>query len=756
MSLRFVITLFGMLGFCLLSGQSSNPSVSIIPEPLECTVTKDIFVWDQVRLEYDDKFASAAQLLTSYLGSSLPAFEDRAQKVIRFTHANTSLSYEAYRLEINPKEIVIKASHKSGALHAVQTLRQLLPACLESDNCSMQRISLPGVVINDKPAFPYRGLHLDVGRHFFSVDFIKKYIDRMALLKLNTFHWHLTEDQGWRIEIKKYPKLNSIGAYRKETLIDHYNTQPQLFDGKRYGGFYTQEEVKEIVAYATARGITVIPEIEMPGHSQAAIASYPSLGCTGNQVEVATKWGIFEDIYCTKDSTFQFLEDVLDEVMDLFPSTYIHIGGDEAPKSNWKSCSNCQKRIQSENMKDEHELQSYFITRIEKYLNKHGRRIIGWDEILEGGLAPNATVMSWRGMNGAIQAAKEGHPVILTPGSHCYFDHYQSDDPNEPLAIGGYTSLEKVYTFDPIPPELTSEEATYVMGGQANVWTEYMPTSEKVEYMVFPRLLAMSNVLWTYTNRSSYDDFVGDVIHFQKRMDAMGIHYANHLHEIKGEVSGLPGNVLFSLSKKSDQGVIRYTTNGTEPTVSDAIYQDPFVFDRDSVILAKAFVDNIPKGNTFRQRLIQHKGIAQNIEWSAAPHPNYNTGGKEALVNGLPGNDKRFGDKEWLGWWDGKELTLTIDFDKPTQVNQLSTRFFNANGQWIYCPREVSILLDGVPFNKMNISHEKELVVDFIMELNHKEVSNVEIKIVPYGIIEEGKQGAGHNGWLFVDELIIK
>jgi hexosaminidase len=362
----------------------------------------------------------------------------------------------------------------------------------------------------------------------FPVAFIKKYIDALAMLKMNTFHWHLTEDQGWRIEIKKYPKLQEIAAYRKETLMGHYSKKPQRYDGKRYGGFYTQAQIKDIVAYAENRFVTIIPEIEMPGHSQAAIAAYPELGCLGEQAEVATEWGVFEHIYCTKDETFDFLEDVLDEVIALFPSKYIHIGGDEAPKSKWKACKICQQRIKDEGLKDEHELQSYFISRIEKYLNSKGRQIIGWDEILEGGLAPNATVMSWRGTEGAIEAAKQHHNVILTPGSHCYFDYYQSENKDEPLAIGGYIPLEKVYSFNPVPDELSNRQSKYVLGAQGNVWTEYMLNSKHVEYMVFPRILAMSEVDWSTLKNKDYSNFEQRVKYFFKRLDALDINYSKH------------------------------------------------------------------------------------------------------------------------------------------------------------------------------------------------------------------------------------
>ncbi|MDP5092104.1 MAG: beta-N-acetylhexosaminidase, partial [Polaribacter sp.] len=415
---------------------------------------------------------------------------------------------------INKNQIKISAKSSKGAFYAVQSLLQLLPPKTTSKSIAIQCLE-----IKDEPKFVYRGMHLDVSRHFFSVDFIKKYLDLMAMLKMNTFHWHLTDDQGWRIEIKKYPKLQEIAAFRKETLIGHFSDEPQQFDGKKYGGFYTQEQIKEIVSYASERQITVIPEIEMPGHSQAAIAAYPELGCTGKQIEVATKWGVFEDIYCTNENTFKFLEDVIDEVIPLFPGKYIHIGGDEAPKTQWKNCIHCQNLIKKEGLKDEHELQSYFITRMEKYINSKGKLIIGWDEILEGGLAPNATVMSWRGIQGAIDAAKQKHTVVLTPNSHCYFDYYQSDNEAEPLAIGGFLPLEKVYDFNPIPDELSTDESKFVLGVQGNVWTEYLSTPEKVEYMVFPRAIALAEVVWSSSENKNYTDFIHRLEFFNKRLD---------------------------------------------------------------------------------------------------------------------------------------------------------------------------------------------------------------------------------------------
>ena len=484
--------------------------IGIIPKPLFQEINKGVFVLDEnIRFISDTELNEVSDYLKLYIEENYQVTfsPQKESKKIVFTSNDSISNEEGYELKIEENSILIASKNSKGAFYAVQSLLQLMP--IKSNGLA---IAIPCLELQDEPQFKYRGMHLDVGRHFFSVDFIKKYIDLIARLKMNTFHWHLTEDQGWRIEIKKYPKLQEIAAFRNETLVGHYNDQPHQFDGKKYGGFYSQEQIKEVVAYANIRQVTIIPEIEMPGHSQAAIAAYPALGCTGEQVEVATKWGVFDEVYCPKESTFKFLEDVIDEVVVLFPGKYIHIGGDEAPKTNWKKCAHCQKLIKKEGLKDEHGLQSYFIARMEKYINTKGKQIIGWDEILEGGLAPNATVMSWRGTSGAIQAAKEGHDVILTPGSHCYFDHYQSDNENEPLAIGGFLPLEKVYHFNPIPKELSDQEASYVLGAQGNVWTEYMQTEKQVEYMVFPRVVALSEVVWSSPENKNYTDFINRLI----------------------------------------------------------------------------------------------------------------------------------------------------------------------------------------------------------------------------------------------------
>ncbi|WP_412985442.1 beta-N-acetylhexosaminidase [Pontimicrobium sp. IMCC45349] len=761
MTIKKILLFTVFISFLFTCKQENIATVAyqnnIIPKPQNVKLLKGAFIFDDnVYLEFDNTFSISANFLKNYIenGSSIKLNNNKSEKTIKFTKDESITNPEAYKLEINRTKIEIKASSDQGAFYAVQSIRQLLSYEFENGSYKLNITKIPCLTIEDAPQFKYRGMHLDVGRHMYSVEFIKKYIDALAMLKMNTFHWHLTEDQGWRIEIKKYPKLQEIAAYRSETLIGHYSDQPHQFDGKRYGGFYTQEEVKDIVAYAQERHVTVIPEIELPGHSQAAIAAYPGLGCTGKQIEAATKWGVFEDIYCSKESTFEFLEDVLDEVLELFPSKYIHIGGDEAPKSRWKHCDDCQKLIKQKGLKDEHELQSYFISRIETYLNNKGRQIIGWDEILEGGLAPNATVMSWRGMNGAVEAAKQNHNVIMTPTSHCYFDYYQSENESEPTAIGGFLPLEKVYSFNPIPEELTIEESKHVLGVQGNIWTEYMPNEKHVEYMMFPRVLAMSEVGWTQPELKEYHNFSNRVENFHERLDALNINYANHFYEVEGDIIKKDSTIFYKLSAPTQKFDIKFTTNNTEPTTESSTYLTPIQIDSSTTIKAVVF-DGKGKllGNTFTQYINYHKGVGASIKMNVEPNKSYPGSGAYGLINGVSGSDKRFGDKEWLGFW-GDDIEIIIDLGESTNINNIKTRFYNGQGQWIYAPKKITIELDDTLLDYKTNS-KNELITNVEIGVGGQYSRFIKLTIPNYGIIPEGKQGAGNKAWTFIDEIII-
>jgi hexosaminidase len=526
--------LFCFLLLAALSGLSTaETSVSIIPQPAKMELSEGFFEINRTTLiiAADDLQGIAGicqQLLSPAMGYPLTVKIEAAGNfnriLLKCSDSLAALGSEGYQLTVTSTEVRIEALEKAGLFYGNQTLRQLLPADLfgnaPSENTAWR---IPCVKIEDQPRFRWRGMHLDVGRHFMPVEYVKKYIDLIALHKMNIFHWHLTDDQGWRIEIKKYPKLTEIGAWRKETVV---GKNSETYDGKPHGGFYTQDEIRQIVQYAKERYVTIVPEIEMPGHSIAALAAYPELSCTGGPFEVVTHWGVFRHVYCAgNDQVFLFNQDILDEVMELFSSPYIHIGGDECPKENWKSCRKCQERIKAEGLKDENELQSYFIKRIETYLNEHGRRIIGWDEILEGGVAPNATVMSWRGMGGGIAAARANHDVIIASNSHLYFDYYQANPEKEPLSIGGFVPLEKVYSLDPIPAELTQEQAKHILGVQAQVWTEYIQNPQQADYMAYPRGCALAEIAWTPLGQKNYEDFYRRLTTHTERLRRMNVNF---------------------------------------------------------------------------------------------------------------------------------------------------------------------------------------------------------------------------------------
>jgi len=507
---------------------------------------------------------------------------------------------EAYELEVGARGIGLEAPALAGVFYGLQSLKQLI-----AETESPSSWTVPAVEIADTPRFPYRGMHLDVGRHFFPVPFIKRYIDLLATYKMNVFHWHLTEDQGWRLEIQGYPRLTEVGSCRAETMVEK-NFDPFVGDGTEYCGFYTQAEAREIVEYARERFVTVMPEIELPGHSVAALAAYPEFACTPGPFQVATRWGVTRDIYCPKEETFEFLENVLAEVMDIFPSPYIHIGGDEAPKTAWEQSEFAQEVIRREGLADEEELQSWFIRRIEGFLNANGRRLVGWDEILEGGLAPDATVMSWRGVEGGIQAAREGHDVIMTPNSHVYLDHYQGDTLQEPLAIGGYSPLKRVYAYEPVPAELTRTEARHVLGAQGNVWTEYIATTDHLEYMAVPRLLALSEVVWSPSSQRDWDGFTDRLQGQLARLDAEDVYF--RIPDVLGleeERLSLKDSVLVELSGAVEGGEIRYALNGRDPGPGSTRYDGPFMISVDeegTEVAAKLFLRDGRGGATRRAR----------------------------------------------------------------------------------------------------------------------------------------------------------
>lgn len=616
---------------------------------------------------------------------------DTANAVIFQTDESQSGNAEAYSLDISTKTIRIKATAAQGAFYALQTIYQLLPPDIYGKTkARVKEWSVQAAQIEDAPRFGYRGLHLDVCRHYFPLEFIRKFIDAMAIHKFNTFHWHLTDDQGWRIEIKKYPLLTEVGSRRAETMEGYYfENYPQKFDNKPYGGFYTQAEAREIVAYARERFITVIPEIEMPGHAVAAIAAYPWLSCNRSALKVEPRWGIFDDVFCPRDSTFAFLEDVLTEIMEIFPGKYIHIGGDECPKTRWKTCPDCQARIKALNLKDENELQSYFIHRIEKFLNGHGRQIIGWDEILDGGLAPNATVMSWRGVKGGIAAAQSGHDVIMTPTSFCYFDQYQSDPATEPTTIGGFIPLKKVYFYEPVPAELTSEEAKHVLGAQANLWTEYMPDTNRVEYMAYPRVSAMAEVLWSEKTNRNWNLFRGNMAKEFKRLQIMGIQPARAFFEVQFQASATPeGQVVVTLDADNPNAEIRYTLDGTTATSKSKLYTEPLKLSESVTVKAVAVEKGKVTGRELSKSFIVSKVTGQSYVQNPI-NTWYRGDNVYSLTDGLTGNTKSI--SQWIAVGGSKDAEFVFDLKESTEISRLSVGLLNAPAFCGMYPPEIKV-----------------------------------------------------------------
>jgi hexosaminidase len=771
-SLMIFVILLGALAPVACQHRNKPPVLQIIPAPVSYSIQSGVFLLKPVtRLLIPagkPDWETAAQYF-ALLSKGSTGFDFKIENynqepaaldsnAVYFIPDQTVQNLEGYHLDIKPGTVVIRARTGAGAFYAVQTMRQLLPAQFNRDGAVKNvEWSIPACTLDDAPRFSYRGMHLDAGRHFFPVSFVKRYIDLLAMHKFNTFHWHLTEDQGWRIEIKKFPQLQKLGACRKETVVGHAGEQPAKYDGESYCGFYTQEEVKEVVEYARRRFVTIIPEIEMPGHALGALAAFPELGCTGGPYETATTWGVFKDVFCAgNEKTFEFLDQVIAEVAALFPGQYIHVGGDECPKDRWKTCPKCQKRMHDENLKDEHELQSYFIHRAEKMLAKHGKKLIGWDEILEGGLSPTATVMSWRGIEGGIAAARQHHDVIMTPTDNCYFDYYQGDPASEPLAIGGNLTIEKVYAYEPVPAELTGEESKYILGTQGNLWTEYVPGASSAEYMAFPRACALAEVAWSAKEKKDWKGFAGRLVNHLGRLDIMRVNYSKAYFAVSASYKD--GSIALQAADPVFQ--IHYTTDDSEPSVSTALYTKPFGITQSTIVKAATFQGSKKWSNTYSVFYQVHKASGKPYTLSKQPEK-YTGGASNALTNGVTGNyDFR---TNWVGLVN-HDLDPTIDFGAITTFDKVSTHYYSSRENWIYPPVQAEVLVsdDGITFRsvvKKDIDAGKsgETSVEKI-ELNVPGTKARYLKVVlkSYGLIPAGATGAGNGAWLFADEIIVE
>ena len=669
---------------------------------------------------------------------------------------------EGYVLTTTPEGININGQTENGVFYGIQTLRKSIPA-----EAKEATILIPAGEIKDEPRFSYRGMHLDVGRHFFPKEFIKKYIDLLALHNMNTFHWHLTDDQGWRIEIKKYPKLTEIGSQRSRTVIGR-NTQE--YDNTPYGGFFTQEEAKEIVKYAQERYITVIPEVDLPGHMLAALAAYPEMGCTGGPYEVCPRWGIFEDVLCIgNDQTMQFLEDVMNEIIEIFPSKYVHIGGDEAPRTRWEKCPKCQARIKTEGLKAdknhtaEDRLQSYCMTRIEEFLNSKGRQIIGWDEILEGDVAPNATVMSWRGMEGGIKAAQLGHDVIMTPTSFCYFDYYQTaDTKDEPLGIGGYVPIEKVYSLEPVPAVLTEEQSKHILGAQANLWTEYIHSSEHVEYMVLPRMAALAEVQWTQPEKKDFKDFTKRLARLMKFYQRDGFNYAKHVFDLKVDFTpDITKKAVVVTLSTIDDAPIYYTLDGTEPTTASLKYTEP-VSITETADFQAVVIRPEGKSKVVNKKISFNKATYCPIELTFQPSEKYKFGGAITLVDGMKGNDS-YATGAWLGFVGG-DVEAIIDLGQESEIKQVATNAIVDMSAWIMGSTGlvVSISDDNKEFREVaakdipaETNIDKKGVENYEITFDPVKARYVKVVIKRSPALPKGHAGEGKAAYMFIDEIEV-
>jgi hexosaminidase len=790
MKFKAMIISLAML-FAIGQGSLYSQSSGIIPQPNETIMGKGYFIFNSNTSVYYPQDIQAMKVSIQPLVDKLATaagivLKQSVGKPVRnFIQVNLSTEIAVdggYSLEILPESIQIKAKDAVGVFYAVQSLLQLLPTEIEGEaRSTINQWRVPVVLIKDAPAFRYRGLMLDVSRHFMPLDFLKRLIDLMAMQKMNNLHLHLTDDQGWRIEIKKYPRLTAVGGVRSGTLHDKYPGKGN--DNIEYKGYYSQADIKELVAYAAKQYINIVPEIELPGHSSAAIAAYPALSCFPDESSPASpamhsreslekvkvpgtkivqeSWGVFSDVLCPSEFTFQFMEDVLDEVIDLFPSTYIHIGGDECPKDFWKRSALCQDLIAKNNLKDEHGLQSYFIQRIEKHINSRGRRIIGWDEILEGGLAPNAAVMSWRGTSGGIESAKQGHDVIMSPDGFCYLNFYQSEDPTDSIAWGGFLPLKRVYGYDPIPTELDAAQKKYIVGVQGNLWSEYVKSPALAEYMLFPRAIALAEVGWT-KSKPGFDHFAERLIPFLKRLDQHGVNYSRHLYDLSLQSKYISESnaIRVSIAGVPDNKKVNYSFTNKQGLAEVKVYHEPFVIASSTKLEASVQI-----GGQIIDRATAifniNKATGQDISFVNPPAAAYSKGGPEGVVNGIMGSSNRYSDNEWLGW-DGKDIEAVIRFSKPIDVNKLTLRFFNNTSSWVYPPSEVKVFgsTDGKNFSEIvvggvvNTGEGAVQVKQF--QFNKATLSHLKVVAKNHGIISKSNPGEGYPAWLFLDEVVVE
>lgn len=764
--------LFSTCFYACSEKRTLNSDYEIIPKPLDvnCKGDASFLLKDGVAVIYPEnnrKMQDNAEFLVDYVerqtGVKLTSHAGMpVDGAICLTLDLSDDNAEAYKLIVNDKRVCISGASEAGVFYGIQTLRKSLPVAQDIN------VNLSAVEIYDKPRFAYRGAMLDVARHFYTVDEVKTFIDMLALHNINRFHWHLTDDQGWRIEIKKYPKLMSVASERKETVVGRWYSG--IYDGKPYGGYYTQDELRDVIDYAAKRHITIIPEVDLPGHMQAALTAYPELGCTGGPYEVRTIWGVSQDVLCVgNDFTLQFVKDVLSEVADIFPSEYIHIGGDECPKVRWEKCPKCQERIKSLGLKSdakhtkEQRLQSYMIQEAAKYLKEKGKRIIGWTEILEGGLVPDATLMSWIGESGGIEAAHQHHDVIMTPNTYLYFDYYQSKKvEDEPLAIGGYLPIEKTYNYEPMPKELTKEEQQYIKGVQANLWTEYIPVFSQVQYMVLPRLGAAAEVQWTDPSKKDYKDFLRRVPHLVAVYDCYGWNYATHVYDVNVDMKADTVNHVLNvqLSTMADDPIY-YTLDGQDPTEKSLKYTKPFTIDQ-SIVLKTMAVHPDRTSKISVDTIRFNKATLKPVVLLQPNESRFSPDGPVVLIDGRNGNHS-FDTGAWLTV-AGNDLEAVINMQAETILNSASVHVYVRKDAWLFDARgfSVSVSSDNKNYKEVASQEYKQMqesdsdgIIEHELSFDPCKATYVKIKVISEKSMPDWHWDAGKAPFLLVDEIIL-
>lgn len=764
------------VGLGLLTGCcGSDNTIDVIPYPNQVETHCGKFVAAGAGVSYCPEMdvrsveavKSFANALSSATGKESSISTEATDRGFSFV-MDQSLPSEAYILDITKKAVTIKASGLNGFIYAIQSIKQMLPVEIYTATAALEKEwTLPCASINDSPRFGYRGMHIDVARHFFDTDQMKKVLDVMEIHKLNTLHWHLTDDQGWRIEIKKYPELIAKGSVRKGTVVrkewDNYDNIP-------YGGYYTTEQIKEVIEYAASKGINVIPEIDLPGHMLAALTAYPQYGCTGGPYDVWGRWGVADDVLCAgNEKAMVFLENILAEVAELFPSEYIHIGGDECPKVRWEKCPKCQAKIKELGLKDdehfkaEHYLQSYVMERMEKFLETKGKKIIGWDEILEGTPGPNSTIMSWRGSDGGIKASKMGHDVIMTPNSHFYFDYYQGADQDfEPFGIGGYIPLERAYSYEPYTDDMDDNARSHILGVQANLWTEYVKTADHLEYMLLPRMSALSEVQWCNADNKDWNRYFAGVSHLFEIYDALGYNYSSTSFGVHAEETTDPAkNCVVVKLYTAEDAPIRYTLDGTEPTEESTLYTKPLEITETATLKAMAFRPNLITPG-YSKEFTLHKAVGRPISLNVKPLSKYTYNAPTSLNNAIKGPFV-YTSGDWAGWF-GDPVDVTIDMGGKTSYSSVTMGALVQKGEYIFGPLDLRALVseDGENFTEIgaiNIAMEQENDPDgrkeYTVEFPETSARYLRITSKTVNSLPKWHGAHGEPGFLFIDEICV-